>query len=164
MRKVPRFGHSSNFADIFATEEDKQDYIAGLLFAGIFLFAIFFAWSLILLILKCVGQRRVGFLAGGPLTQPSQSESRTPARCGPKSARSIFVLSTIIVIVFSVLFVTNGLTNLRNTVVTVVQSSKVRVDFSRASEQLPMSIKTNTVTTHRISMKLSLMWIQSKRI
>lgn len=150
MREVPRFGHSSNFADIFATEEDKQDYIAGLLFAGIFLFALFFAWSLILLILKCVGQRRVGFLAGGPLTQPSQSESRTPARCGPKSARSIFVISTIIVIVFSVLFVTNGLTNLRNTVVTVVQSSKNFNEVVSDVDTIKTNLKSVAVNTTQL--------------
>lgn len=156
MRKVPRFGHSSDFADMFATPEEKQDYITGLLFAGVFLFVFFFVWSALLVFFKCFGTRRGGFLSGGSFIDPSSSESQTPSRCGPRFARTIFILSTVVLIVFSVLFVTNGLTNLRNSVVTVVKSSRVRtvnIFFSHLSLDItpqltPYSVYYHTMQTH----------------
>jgi hypothetical protein len=125
---MPRFGHSNNFTDLFASQPEQNDYIAGLLFAGIFLFAIFFAWTLLLLIFKFVGPKRFGFLAGAPFVQASSSSTKRSS-CQPRPARITFILATIALIVFSVLFVTNGLTNLRNTVIVVHDSSQVSLLF-----------------------------------
>ena len=134
MRSVPRFGHSNNFTDLFAAQPEQNDYIAGLLFAGIFMFAIFFAWTLLLLLFKFVGPKRFGFLAGAPFVQASSSSSsastrRSSSSCQPRPARITFIFATIALIVFSVLFVTNGLTNLRNTVIVVYNSSQVSLLF-----------------------------------
>lgn len=59
---MPRFGHTSNPTSLFF--EDSMDYSLGLLFLPILLTAIPLLWLLILLIFKCLGGRRVGFLSG----------------------------------------------------------------------------------------------------
>ena len=146
MHDMPRFGHSRDFANLFASNEEQKDYIAGLLFAGIFLISIFLTFSVILLILKCFGPKRVGYLAGAPFVElPPASEQDLDAvvdeekpkgkwklchkskccTCSPNVKRAIFCICTVILVIFSVLFVTNGLTNLRNTIVTVIDSSSV---------------------------------------
>ena len=129
MRNVPRFGHSNNFTDLFASESEQKDYIAGLLFAGIFMFAIFFAWTVLLFVFKLVGPKRFGFLAGAPFAVSPTTKRSSSSCVQPRSARSIFIFATIALITFSVLFVTNGLTNLRNTVIVVHDSSQVSCLF-----------------------------------
>jgi hypothetical protein len=122
MHKVPRFGHSSEFADIWATQEERRDYIEGLLFAGLLLFVFFFIWTLLLLLFKCLGRKRVGFLSGAPFFKRIDSDA---TRDRPMICRVIFLNAALLFIVFSVLFVTQGLSTLRTTVNTVIDSSSV---------------------------------------
>lgn len=120
MRGIPRFGATSDFSRLFSSKEDAKDYIVGLLFAGLFLFALFFAWSVCLLVFKCLG-RKVGFLSGRAFERPAAG-----TKCNrPFICRLVFLNATLLLIVFSVLFVTQGLTNLRTTVTTVADSVRV---------------------------------------
>lgn len=128
MRNLPRFGHSRMFADLFGTEDEQADYLWGLIFAGVFLFVMFILWSIMLLIFKCLGRRRVGpLLSGTAFVKANQNSSMC---CnGPFMTRIIFVLSAIIFIIFSVLFVTEGLTNLKSTVTTFLDTARVSHSF-----------------------------------
>ena len=110
MRNIPRFGHGNDFSQVFASNKDNTDYILGLIFFGGLCFGIFLLWSITLLVFKCMGSRRVGFLAGGPFVKPVQmtTEFRIPF-----IVRVIFVNCGFIFIVFSILFVTEGLTNIQ---------------------------------------------------
>jgi hypothetical protein len=129
MRGLPRFGHSRNFADFFGTEAQTVDYLWGLIFAGMFLFAIFVAWSVLLVVFKCVGKKGVGFLSGAPFEKSTTKNRRccnNSRWCNrPLISRIVFVVATVLFIVFSVLFVTEGLTNLKSTVTTLVDSARV---------------------------------------
>jgi len=116
MRNTPRFGHPNNFALLFGTKQQATDYFEGLIYAGVVCLAIFLFWSLVILVFKCMGPRRVGFLAGGPFIRPTDL---TKEYKRPFIVRVIFLICGILVIVFSILFVTQGLTNIRSTVRTV---------------------------------------------
>jgi hypothetical protein len=122
---MPRFGASDSFSDLFGTSEEASEYIVGLLFAGLFVFAICFTWTSIILLFKCLGQRRVGFLSGSAFVKPIDPTARTFNR--PFLSRLVFLNASLLFIVFSVLFVTQGLTNLRTTVTTILESSRVSV-------------------------------------
>jgi hypothetical protein len=126
MRNIPRFGKSSNFADIWQSKEAQSNYMVGLLFAGIFLFSIFFTWTIILLIFKLLGRQKVGFLAGAPFIRPADPTIQYNNR--PFLCRLVFLNASLLFIVFSVLFVTEGLTNLRTTVNTLADASNVSFD------------------------------------
>jgi hypothetical protein len=115
-QNVPRFGHSNDFVNLFKTRDDAVDYCMGLLFAGVLVATLFVTWTLLLAIFRCIGPKRLGFWAGGRFVSNGY---------GSQVARTIFVLSSLILLIFSILFVTEGLTDLRNTVVTTIDSADV---------------------------------------
>jgi hypothetical protein len=121
MRNVPRFGHSDEFSQVFASSNDATDYILGLIFFGAFCFAIFLLWSIMLLVFKCMGSHRVGFFAGGPFVKPVKM---TKEFRSPFIVRVIFVNCGFLFIVFSILFVTEGLTNIQSTVDTMSENTR----------------------------------------
>lgn len=119
MRDMPRFGHSNSFASLFDSGSDGQtDYILGLLFAAVFILVLFVVWGILLLIFKCLGQKRVGFLSGSAFASTKDSKK-------PIIIRSVFLLSTLLILIFSGLSVTRGLNNIYNTVDTLIDSSRV---------------------------------------
>lgn len=61
-----RFGHSSNFAYLFGTDEEQESYIAGLAWLGILVACLFAFWLLLIMIFCILGSKRVGFLSGKP--------------------------------------------------------------------------------------------------
>jgi len=94
-RGVPRFGHARNFSLLFSESKSlRNDYTLGTLFVGLFLFAFFLIWMLLLCIFMCCGPKKVGFLAGFRMKQPYGTLNfRTPA-----TVRTLFVFSSLIVI------------------------------------------------------------------
>lgn len=119
MRNVPRFGKSNDFSQLFESQDEATDYIVGLLFAGIMIFTIYFTWTIVLLVFKCLGQKRVGFLSGSPFVKKSSSS------CCLSIYRVVYLLCAICLIIFSILFVTEGLMNLKTSIVTVIESARV---------------------------------------
>ena len=79
----------------------------------------------------CLGKHRVGFLSGAPLTSQSNkvsivdggSEKNCVTSASPSVVRSVFIGSGIMFILFAILIVTQGITNLQDTVVTVHRSA-----------------------------------------
>jgi len=118
MRGLPRFKNPDNFAYLFSPDSEQQsDYIAGLLFAAIFLLCVFLVWAILLLVFRCLGKNRVGFISGSAF-EVSQSSKK------PVIVRSIFLLLAILIIIFSALMVTEGLNNLYDTAETLIQSAR----------------------------------------
>jgi hypothetical protein len=91
----------------FGTEEQQNDYIFGLLCAGIFIIAFFLVWTILIPIFMCLGQRKIGFLSGRAFQVPHGSKK-------PMIYRTVFLISTITLVIFSSLLVTKGLTQLEN--------------------------------------------------
>ena len=114
MRAVPRFSHSSEFSDLFSTnQQEVSDYALGLLFIGGFLLTVFVIWFIILLVLKCTPG--AGFLSGRRFT------NRTRAT----HVRIVFTTASIFSMLFTILLVTQGITNLQDTLTTVDNSNQV---------------------------------------
>jgi len=69
----PRFGHNRDFLSILGRKEEREDYITGLIFAGVVAGAFLLLWMVALLMLKYMGSQRVGFLSGHAFIKPAPS-------------------------------------------------------------------------------------------
>jgi hypothetical protein len=104
---LPRFSHHADFSALFSEEpKDVKDYTAGLLFVACFIMSFFTVWGLLILLFKCLGPFRVGVFSGFPYQRDGWA-SRT--------GRGLFLFSGLIVMIFSILIVTKGLTQVQNT-------------------------------------------------
>ena len=131
MHAAPRFGHTNEFSALFSSTAESQDYLEGLVFAGAFILAIFLAWLLLLAILKCLGKDRVGFLSGAAFTTSGPR---------PFYIRIVFVNAAILFILFTILVVTQGLTNLHSAVSTVGDSNDEIADILSNARQISISL------------------------
>jgi hypothetical protein len=72
----PRFGHSRNVNKfINGDASEQEDYMKGLIASSIAMFCFFFVWIVILIIFKCLGPTRVGFLSGSIMPSPAEPMS-----------------------------------------------------------------------------------------
>jgi len=129
MRAVPRFGHSSDFSQLFSNnQEDVTDYAMGLLFIGAFVCGIFLVWLILLSVFKCLPS--FGFLAGRQFTNVPRAQR----------VRIVFGTSATLWIVFTILLVTEGITNLQDTVTTISNTnqeiSSIAVEADRIAASL----------------------------
>lgn len=129
MRDLPRFGHSANFAYLVGSREQAEDYLYGLLFAGIFLITFFAVWTIMIIVFKCLGQEKVGFFSGSAMKVPHGSKR-------PRRVRIAFLVSSVVLVVFSLLLVTKGLTQIKTGVGNVYESAMVRTLYSKKGETL----------------------------
>jgi hypothetical protein len=121
--RVPRFGHSNNFANLFSEDKSVQtNYVKGIIFTGVLIFTFFLVWLILLSVLKCLGER-VGFFSGARMMDPGTRKDTGGCTRRPSKIRIIFCLSTVIVIVFAVVLETKGLADLRNTTNSLEQSN-----------------------------------------
>lgn len=143
-----RFGNTRDVIVLWSGESDEiSEYVRGLLFIAVVTFVIFATWGFLLCIFMCLGKGRVGALSGRPFERVVPVEERTkrkeddPDTAGKKRrdlyksgdawnstatrSRLVFLFSGLVVITFSILLVTRGLTELQTTVDTVHDSSVV---------------------------------------
>eukprot|EP00543_Licmophora_paradoxa_P000101 CAMPEP_0202451340 /NCGR_PEP_ID=MMETSP1360-20130828/9797_1 /ASSEMBLY_ACC=CAM_ASM_000848 /TAXON_ID=515479 /ORGANISM="Licmophora paradoxa, Strain CCMP2313" /LENGTH=555 /DNA_ID=CAMNT_0049069895 /DNA_START=58 /DNA_END=1725 /DNA_ORIENTATION=- len=117
MRNVPRFGHTNDFSSLF-TDDDSQveDYAVGLIFMSAFMMGAFTLWMFLLLIFKCCCRRggTASFLSGNRFQNPTTAYR----------IRVIYVNVVLLFIVFTILLVMNGLTNLQDTLQTLSNTNQ----------------------------------------
>jgi hypothetical protein len=132
MRSAPRFGHGNDFSAVFSdSQQDQSDYVWGLIFAGAFILAVFIAWTILLFILKCLGKDRVGFLSGSAFTTDAPR---------PFYIRITFITSGICFILFTILCVTQGITNLHSAVSEVGESNQAVQSVLRDADAISLSL------------------------
>jgi hypothetical protein len=137
MSGLPRFGHTNDFAMAFGTEEQRSDYLYGLLFAGVFILSFFLVWTILIPVFMCLGQRKVGFLSGHAFQVPYGSKK-------PMIYRTVFLTATITLVIFSTLLVTKGLTQLNNGINTLYDNSvKVNGIIADAQNVLETVVQTS---------------------
>lgn len=120
MRGAPRFGHTSQFSLLFSdNNDDRIDYLNGLLFIGCFVIAIVVVWLLLLGVFRCLGPKRVGFFSGGNMRQQTDPYPRA------FRVRMTYLNAAIIFVIFSILYVVNGVTNLQDTVIAISNGNEV---------------------------------------
>jgi len=143
MAGVPRFSHTSDFSYLAYVgtqdrHQDGQDYIAGLMFTGLFLLVFFLIWACVLIVFK---MRLNGFLSGQPFLNPwlddpsEQKRKRELEEDGevyiedpnwkkqPFRVRVTFFIAGLLNIVFAMLMVTKVTANLQQTTDTVQMST-----------------------------------------
>lgn len=145
MHAAPRFGHTNDFSALFSTTE-TQDYLEGLVFAGAFILAIFLAWLLALAVFKCLGKNRVGFLSGAAFTTSGPR---------PFYIRIVFINAAILFIVFTILVVTQGLTNLHSAVSTVGDSNDEVATILSNARGISISLSSIGQSTAQVRDELS---------
>jgi hypothetical protein len=147
MRSAPRFGHGNDFSAVFSnSSQDQSDYLWGLTFAGAFILAVFLAWTILLLILKCLGKDRVGFLSGSAFTTDAPR---------PFYIRITFVSACICFIVFTVLCVTEGVTNLYSAVYEVGESNQEVQSILEQANYISLSLMSIGKSTASIRDELT---------
>ena len=138
----PRFGHNNDFGDLLSDNTEQQkDYILGVLIGSIIIFGVALMLFAVIIGLKIAGQDRVGFLAGRfvkytPRDTPTDDsidglvddeerideprvidqtleKRNTLSKRTCIAVRLMFVLSGIIIIVFTGIFYGMGVDSFR---------------------------------------------------
>lgn len=99
MHHTPRFGHTSDFAKLFSSNEiEPKDYKTGIIaFASLVVF-FFLLWSGHLLVLKIKGKERVGCAAGQMYQQDASMEAEQRATRRESRLRCAFVLCLLAIL------------------------------------------------------------------
>ena len=82
---------------MIAKKGSWSDYIRGLLIISIFIFSFFLSWTLVLIVFKCLGRKRVGFLSGSRFDDSLQGNRFW----SPKGLRRMALFSCLLVIAVS---------------------------------------------------------------
>jgi hypothetical protein len=113
---MPRFGHSSEFSQLFKSDSgDIKDYTLGLLFLGTFTIACFVIWFLLLTIFKCFSS---GVLGGHRSVDSKQS----------RILHIVFWIATGLSFIFTLLLMTEGISDIQDTLSTIDNSNQVRIE------------------------------------
>lgn len=141
-----RFGSSPNFSDLFSTDSQVQySYVRGSVILPIILGIIFLVWTLItLIVLPCLGSKRVGFVSGAGFDtatnnrSPSNVTNNTESPCckcmdvfkeKPRCvvyARLACSISIVIQFIFIFPLVFFGFSQVNNTTGTIISATQVR--------------------------------------
>lgn len=131
---LPRFSHHDDFSALFASEpEEVTSYTTGLLFVACLIMSFFSVWGLLLLLFKCLGPANLGILSG----YPYQKEG-IASRVG----RFIFLISALMVMIFSILAVIKGLTKLEDTTDTIDLTNQDVIKIHDEFLSVTASLKT----------------------
>jgi drug/metabolite transporter (DMT)-like permease len=112
--------------------QEKTEYINGVLTVALVLVCFFLIWAIILVVLMCMGRRRVGFLSGVPYQMHLADTTEPNPRI--RRGRIVFALSGMIFITFTFLLLFLGIANLSETTVELANGARVcsRVVFVMA--------------------------------
>jgi len=100
--------------------------VVGILCIAIIIAIVFLCWGLFLLLLKCTGKNRVGFLSGAPYEAQINGQPNPRFRRG----RIVFGFSSVMFIVSILVLVFAGLGNLESSREVIAEGATVRVVVS----------------------------------
>eukprot|EP00804_Cyclotella_cryptica_P028491 CCRYP_014782-RA/>CCRYP_014782-RA protein AED:0.01 eAED:0.00 QI:0/-1/0/1/-1/1/1/0/567 len=142
LRALPRFGYQHDITELFTSNPDEQaSYATGLIVLFVFILLFFLLWTSLLLILKCMGPGNAGFLSGHPFVIPDRAEDDQQLYKRPLRVRLAFLSSCIILMIFSLLFVTMGLTNVDNTATSMSASLRQLGDLVGQAEVIAQKLE-----------------------
>ena len=146
---IPRFGHTSSISSVASFDNAEQtDYAMGLIFITSVLLCFFLFWTVTLFVFSCMGSDQVGFLAGRGFIQPipqhydTYDEYRRAVYKRPRRVRITFLLCATMVVVFSILFVTQGLSNVERMQSTLDKSNSDIRDLTAQGEEIAQQLET----------------------
>ena len=128
MRNFPRFGYSDQVADLFSrTDDDKNDYSFGMAIIGGIFASFFLSWFVTLMVLLCLGSKRVGFLSGNHMKEPKPTKFPKKEFQRPIWVRSIFMVSSIIVLASLIILAIEGFKGSED----LVENSRVQIQVKK---------------------------------
>eukprot|EP00584_Thalassiosira_punctigera_P005078 CAMPEP_0172534010 /NCGR_PEP_ID=MMETSP1067-20121228/6530_1 /TAXON_ID=265564 ORGANISM="Thalassiosira punctigera, Strain Tpunct2005C2" /NCGR_SAMPLE_ID=MMETSP1067 /ASSEMBLY_ACC=CAM_ASM_000444 /LENGTH=569 /DNA_ID=CAMNT_0013318741 /DNA_START=134 /DNA_END=1843 /DNA_ORIENTATION=- len=142
LRRLPRFGHGSDFTTVFSSNLDDQvDYAAGLIALFVFLLIIFIFWTIVIFVFKVMGPENAGFLSGHHFVVPDSLDDDKNVHKRPLRVRVVFLVATGCLMTFAFLFVVMGLTNVNNAATTMGKSLKTTEQLVRNAEQIASNLE-----------------------
>ena len=140
---IPRFGHTPAISSLASFDNDEQvDYAVGLVFLASVVLCFFTFWAVALIVFACMGQEQVGFLAGRGFVQPMPKTYGPDDDLGvtqykrPRRVRITFLVCAVCIVVFSILLVTNGLSQVETMQATLMRSNADVQDLTVSGEEL----------------------------
>ena len=125
MHKFPRFGYTSDIAQLASNDLKRQhDYIYGVVSFTAILFSFFVIWSLALLIFKWKGSEKCGCISG-QVTEKADFESKTKALRRHRSIKFFFLLNCCGILIGIILILKEGMPRMKETIFDVRELNKV---------------------------------------
>lgn len=151
LRRLPRFGHGSDFTAVFSPYQDDQaDYAAGLICLFVFLLIIFIFWTIVIITFKVMGPDNAGFLSGHHFVVPDPAEDEKNIYKRPRRVRVVFLVATALLMLFSFLLVAMGLTNVQNASTTMGESLKTTDSLLEKANQIATNLEEVGVSSIEI--------------
>mmetsp|Transcript_15508 Transcript_15508/g.23071 ORF Transcript_15508/g.23071 Transcript_15508/m.23071 type:complete len:597 (+) Transcript_15508:245-2035(+) len=123
LRKLPRFGYGYDFTAVLSSDQAAQvDYTTGLVALCIFLLIFFLMWSSLLVVFKIMGPGNAGFLSGHPFLIPDPVDDEKNIHKRPLRVRIVFLVASVLLMIFAFLFVVLGVSNVNNATTTMGKS------------------------------------------
>lgn len=151
LRGLPRFGYTSDATSFFSpNQEDQAEYTAGVILIVFVTLTGFLFWTVAILTLKCMGPGNAGFLSGHPFMSPDPADDDKKegflclkcTRSGrPFRVRVAFLVASGVLVLYAVLLVTMGLTNVENAAVTAQRSVEAVREIGVSSERISRSLE-----------------------
>jgi len=128
---TPRFGNADDIGSLITgTPEEQKSYLIGVVSTSVIILLIFAVWSIVLIVLKCLG-KKVGCASGIPPSLPKkdmdvqdyiddETEDRAKKiKCNILWSRIIFILCGVGNIISSSIFVHYGVNSLQHSIANV---------------------------------------------
>jgi len=141
-----RLGHTTDIVALLTKKSDDEstDYIQGVLVLAILVASILLFCFLLLLTCRCLGPRRVGSASGDAFLIQTSSKSAfpiTPLLHKSTIWRFVFLTIASIFIVFSILAVTQGVSNLDTAIQTVNSNAQSIQLLARRAQDILRDVK-----------------------
>ncbi|KAL7520784.1 hypothetical protein ACHAWX_005496 [Stephanocyclus meneghinianus] len=142
LRALPRFGYQYDITELLSSNPAEQaSYATGLIVLFLFILLFFLLWTAVLLVLKCMGPGNAGFLSGHHFVIPDRAEDEKELYKRPFRVRVAFLAACGMLMVFSLLFVTMGLTNVDNTATSMSESLRQLGDLVGQAEVIARKLE-----------------------
>ena len=142
LRRLPRFGYNDDITSLVSSDEDAQaSYATGLVALFLFILIFFIFWTVLIMVFKCMGPGNAGFLSGHHFVIPDPCEDEKKIYKRPFRVRLVFLIAAGFLMLFSLLFVTMGLTNVDNTVTTLSESLQQLGDIVKSAELIASKLE-----------------------
>jgi hypothetical protein len=142
LRLLPRFGYNYDITTVFSSDPSAgASYATGLIALFVFILIFFLFWTALIAVLKCMGPGNAGFLSGHAFVIPDRAEDEKCLYKRPLRVRIVFLVACLILMLFSLLFVTMGLTNVDNTATTMTASLRQLGDLVGQAEVIARKLE-----------------------
>mmetsp|Transcript_3788 Transcript_3788/g.5810 ORF Transcript_3788/g.5810 Transcript_3788/m.5810 type:complete len:597 (+) Transcript_3788:228-2018(+) len=137
LRRLPRFGYGYDFTAIISPDQAAQvDYTTGLGALSIFLLIFFLMWSITLLVFKIMGPGNAGFLSGHPFMIPDPVDDEKNIYKRPFRVRIVFLVASVLLMIFAFLFVVLGVSNVDNATATMGKSIQTAEELMQYTNEI----------------------------